>query len=306
MSKAAFWKADWFLGLVVAVLLLFASRSYLVQSLERGAYDLGVRASDRNASDRIAVIAIDDQSLANIGRWPWPREVHAQMIDLLARAGAKSVGYASFFFEPQIDPGLQYVNRLIELYQGLAPATQSAVEEFASVLAEAEDALNSDRKLAASVAQAGNVALPMLFQFGEPRGNPDSPLPEYVLRNQLSKVVDRIGAADSNLYPIPTLTAAVPLEQIAGGAAAIGHLNASPDADGSVRAEPLVVRYYDQYFPSFSMMLAARSLNLGAQDIEIRLGEGVRLGKLEIATDPFLQMYTYFYKSRDGRGAFQV
>ncbi len=306
MNKTAFWKADWFLGLVIAALLLLASRSHLLQSLEREAYDLGVRASDQVPSDRVAVIAIDDQSLGNIGRWPWPREIHAQMIDLLARAGAKSVGYASFFFEPQVDPGLRYVNRLIELYQDLPPDTQSTLIDFESVLVEAEEALNSDRKLAASVVQAGNVSLPMLFQLGEPRGNPDSPLPDYLLKNQLTKVVDRIGAADSNLYPVPTLAAAAPLEQIAAGAAAIGHLNASPDVDGSVRTEPLVVRYYDQYFPSFSMILAAKSLNLGPQDIEIQLGEGVRLGRLTIATDPFLQMYTYFYKSREGRSAFQV
>jgi serine/threonine-protein kinase len=306
MNKTAFWKGDWFLGLAVAILLLFASKSFLVQSLERGAYDLGVRASDRTASDRVAVIAIDDQSLANIGRWPWPRDIHAQMIDLLAQAGAKSVGYASFFFEPQVDPGLPYINRLVELYQGLPANTQLTLAEFASVLVEAEDALNSDRKLAASVAQAGKVTLPMLFQLGEPRGNPDSPLPDYVLKNQITNVVDRIGAADLLLYPIPTMAAAVPLEQIAGGAGAIGHLNVNPDVDGSVRTEPLVVRYYDQYFPSFSMMLAAGSLNLGPQDIEVRLGEGVRLGKLTIATDPFLQMYTYFYQGPEGRSAFQI
>jgi hypothetical protein len=45
MKKTAFWKADWFLGLVIAVVLLVASGSDLVQSLERQAYDLGVRAS---------------------------------------------------------------------------------------------------------------------------------------------------------------------------------------------------------------------------------------------------------------------
>jgi CHASE2 domain-containing sensor protein len=82
MSKAAFWKADWFLGLVVALLLLFVSNSAFIQSLERGAYDVVVRASSRAPSDRVAVIAIDDQSIANFGRWPWSRDVHAQMIGL--------------------------------------------------------------------------------------------------------------------------------------------------------------------------------------------------------------------------------
>jgi len=306
MKKTAFWKADWFLGLVIAVVLLVASGSDLIQSLERQAYDLGVRASSHAPSQRVAVIAIDDQSIANIGRWPWPREVHAQMIGNLKQAGAKVVGYASFFFEPQVDPGLVYIHKLAELYQALPPAQQQNLADFASVLAEADDALNSDRKLAAAVAQAGNVALPTLFTIGEPRGNPDHPLADYILKNQITKVSDRIGAGASNNFPVPTLQATAPLEEIAAGAAAVGHLNALPDVDGSTRTEPLVVRYYDQYFPSFSLVLVATSLNLGPADVELRLGEGVKLGNLTINTDPYLQMYTYFYKDRDGKPAFPL
>ncbi|MGQ0578700.1 MAG: CHASE2 domain-containing serine/threonine-protein kinase [Betaproteobacteria bacterium] len=306
MKKTAFWKADWFLGLVVAVVSLVASGSDLIQSLERQAYDLGVRVSSHAPSQRVAVIAIDDQSIANIGRWPWPREIHAQMIGSLKQAGAKVVGYASFFFEPQVDPGLGYIHKLAELYQALPPPQQQNFAEFASVLAEADDALNSDRKLAAAVAQAGNVALPMLFTIGEPRGNPDQALAGYVLTSQITKVIDRIGAGDSNIFPVPTLQAIAPLEEIATGAAAVGHLNALPDVDGSTRTEPLVVRHYDQYFPSFSLVLAARSLNLGPAEVELRLGEGVKLGNLAIKTDPYLQMYTYFYKDRDGKPAFPL
>jgi len=242
MKKPAFWKSDWFLGLVVALVLFMASSSDLVQSLERLAYDWGVRASSHSPSARIAVIAIDDQSIANIGRWPWSREIHAQMVVKLKQAGAKVVGYASFFFEPQIDPGLAYVQKLSELYQLLPPPQQQNLAQFASVLSEAEDALNNDRKLAAAITEAGNVALPMLFVLGEPRGNPDKPLPDYVMKNQIAKVADRVGAQNNNIFPVPTLQAAVPMQEIAAGATAIGHLNALPDIDGSTRTEPLVVR----------------------------------------------------------------
>ena len=306
MKKPAFWKSDWFLGLVVALVLFMASSSDLVQSLERLAYDWGVRASSHSPSARIAVIAIDDQSIANIGRWPWSREIHAQMVVKLKQAGAKVVGYASFFFEPQIDPGLAYVQKLSELYQLLPPPQQQNLAQFASVLSEAEDALNNDRKLAAAITEAGNVALPMLFVLGEPRGNPDKPLPDYVMKNQIAKVADRVGAQNNNIFPVPTLQAAVPMQEIAAGATAIGHLNALPDIDGSTRTEPLVVRYYDQYFPSFSVMLAAKSLNLGPADIELRLGEGIKVGNLTITTDPYLQMHSYFYKDKDGRAAFPL
>ena len=53
MEKGGFWRKDWFLGLVVALVLAFAAGSDLIQSLERKAYDLGVRATERLPSDQI-------------------------------------------------------------------------------------------------------------------------------------------------------------------------------------------------------------------------------------------------------------
>ncbi len=97
-----------------------------------------------------------------------------------------------------------------------------------------------------------------------------------------------------------------PIPVLGSKALAIGHLNSYPDVDGAIRTEPLVVNYYNQYYPSLSLMLAAKSLNLGPQDIHINLGEGVQLGNLKIATDPALRMHTYFYKDRDGHPAFPV
>ena len=90
--KTAFWKADWFLGLVIAVALFgFARMSGFIPGLERWAYDLGVKMTSKSPSEKIAVIAIDEQSISNIGRWPWPREVQAKVIDQLAAAIVKAL-----------------------------------------------------------------------------------------------------------------------------------------------------------------------------------------------------------------------
>ena len=323
--KKSFWKSDWFAGLVISLLFLFAGGSAMLQSLERVAYDWGVQASSRDAGDLISIIAIDEQSIANIGRWPWSRNVHAEMTDLLAKAEAKVIGNTIFFIEPQIDPGLAHINKISEFVQqaGARQTTQEATStaepvepvgaesdtlltELGALLAEAESQLNADAKLAGSFENAGNVIVAMPFVIGEPRGNPDKPLPEYVSRNSLGKVVDRIGAEAAGWLPIPTLSALPPIPQIGEHAAAIGHLNASPDVDGAIRSEPLILAHYDQYYPSLSMLIAARYLNLRPQDIEVRLGEGVRLSKLNIATDPYLQMNTFFYDESDGRTVFPV
>ena len=313
MKKSAFWKADWFLVLIVAVVLFFMGGGDLIQSLERKAYDLGVKASSRVPNQKIAVIAIDDQSIDNIGRWPWSREVHAKMIDLLAGANVKVIGYTVFFSEPQVDPGLEYINKLTQLYanSGLTnleePTAQQAISQMGDLLKEAEQRLNTDRQLEESIQKAKNVLLAMLFQLGEPVGKPDHPLPEFIAKNELSNGENNLAAASDDMLPFPTTSILIaPLAEFGANAAGIGHLNVNPDVDGGVRTEPLVLGYYDKYFPSLSLMLAAKSLNLQPSDIVIRPGEGVNLGKLKIATDPNLQMYVYFYKDRDNRPAFPV
>ncbi|HKW37611.1 MAG TPA: serine/threonine-protein kinase [Burkholderiales bacterium] len=309
MSKTGFWKKDWFLGLVVSLVLLFAGGSQLIQSLERSAYDWGVRASSRMPSDKVAIIAIDKQSIDNIGRWPWSREIHAKMIERLANAKAKVVGYTVFFSEPQIDPGLAYVNRLLETYHKIVPPGADAsspprgvspeVLEMGATLQEAESALNTDRKLADSLAKAGNVVLPMLFTFGEPLGRPDKPLPDFVRKNALSiqgKGEDNMALA-TNGVEVPVV------ESLGSAAAAVAHLNAVPDVDGAIRTEALAVNYYNEFYPSLAAMLVARSLNLTAKDIQIRPGEALQIGNFKVSADPQMQMFTYFYKDRGGSPA---
>ncbi len=295
---AGFWKSDWFLGLAVVLLMAFAGGSDLLQSLERKAYDMGVQASSRSPSDKIAVIAIDDTSIANIGRWPWSREVHAAMTDKLAAAKAKVVANTVFLFEPQIDPGYQYITKLLELASKAQPEGAEPSPMLA-LLKEAEAALNTDRRLAESYTKAGNVLLPILFTIDIPRGKPDRALPDYVVKNAIPSKEPELGA-------LPASEVQVPLERLGRAAAGLGHLNANPDVDGGTRTEPLVLRYFEHHFPSLSLMIAAKSLNLGPADIRIRANEGVTLGRLNIGTDPALQMYTYFYKDRDNRPAFQV
>ncbi len=305
MKNLTFWKSDWFLGLMVALVLFVASGGDLIQSLERKAYDLGVKAASRTPSDRIAVIAIDDQSIANIGRWPWPRDVHAKMTDILANAKAKTIGYTAFFFEPQVDAGLAYINKLNEVYAAtkFKGAPDPDAEKIEALLTEAAGALNTDQKLADSFKKANNVLLPLVFQQFpfEPQGNPDKPLPDYVLANSMVSK-DK----DADYLSPPGINPAYPIRELAASAVGIGHLNAQQDVDGATRTEPLVVRYYDKLFPSLSLMLVAKNLNLQVADIQAKPGEEVRVGKLRIRTDPELRMYTFFYSDRDDKRAFPI
>ena len=65
-----------------------------------------------------------------------------------------------------------------------------------------------------------------------------------------------------------------------------------------------MLTHFDKFYPSSAMLIAAKSLNLGVDDIKVDLGRGVSLTNLRIRSDPQLLMYTYFYRDRDGRQAF--
>jgi CHASE2 domain-containing sensor protein len=67
-------------------------------------YDQLISASPRPAREDIIIIAIDDYSLAELGRWPWPRELHAQLIDQLSPTQPRAIGLDVILSEPERVP----------------------------------------------------------------------------------------------------------------------------------------------------------------------------------------------------------
>lgn len=97
--KHALLRALWWLAGSATALLLFWLNPSPVQRLDLLAYDLLLPTATAGAEPPV-VVAIDDASLAALGRWPWPRELHARMIDRLHEAGASAIGMAVLFSEP--------------------------------------------------------------------------------------------------------------------------------------------------------------------------------------------------------------
>lgn len=351
--KQGIWKSDWFVGLLITLIFLVFMNSDFIQSIERDAYDFGVRSSSRIPSDKIAIIAIDDQSIANIGRWPWSRDIHAQMHELLAEAGAKAIGQTVLFTEPQLDPGLQFIRELKQTFEESSIASvaeqinelnlviessrklvknkrdangRAAINKISEFLENsplqsqvgdelaaymeyidsAETALDTDKILAESMLFANNVVLAMPFILGDPLGRPDEDLPDYVLANKLSEnnIIDGPSTNPEGWYPLPMVDSLPPIPAIGENAASIGALVSVLDVDGGIRSEPLIIDYFNDYYPSVALILAAKSLNLGLDDIKVTMSSDVQLGRLKIKTDKESQMKTFFYNSDSYDGAF--
>ena len=88
------------------MLAALASASAFFEDVEARTYDWRVRlvADGSSARRDIVLVLIDETSIRKlapeVGRWPWPRLVHAQLINYLARGPAKVIGYDILFGEP--------------------------------------------------------------------------------------------------------------------------------------------------------------------------------------------------------------
>ncbi len=88
------------LGVALGVLV---SSLGSVQRLDWALYDRFVRLSTRQAAPApsIVVVAIDDPSFQEIGlAWPWPRSLHAALVQALSEAGARTIAFDIIFDVP--------------------------------------------------------------------------------------------------------------------------------------------------------------------------------------------------------------
>jgi len=310
MKKTGFYKHDWFIALVIGIFFAIAilSESGFLQRLEFIAYDTGVKLTHRvpGATDQIAIVAIDDQSIKEIGRWPWPRSVLASMLDRLTKAEARAVGVLIYFTEPQADTGLASIRTIRTRLDGMAvpSSAQSQFTELRGLLNQAEKDLDADALLAQVMPATPRLHLPMIAEVGEQLGRPDSKLPEYIQRHHLTKLITHQGES-GGARQIRGIEPPLPIfgEQATG----IGHLSFNVNKDNGIRAIHNVLEYDGEYYPSLPLLLAASSLNLGVQDIEFTAGYGIKIGKLFLPVDDEALMYTGFYKPNgDDNHAFSI
>ncbi len=330
--KKGIWSADWFAGLAFGLVFLLIAYVIFADGFyraETAVYDLGVNWTSAAPANDIAIVAIDDASISTLGRWPWPRDYHAALIDKLNKAGADTVGFTIFLSEAQVDQGSVFINDMKQFYDGsslagaapftavppgstaqpeakaasinVPPQVRSDLLEMRKRIQTAEETLGSDVKLAASMKAANNVVIPMLFTLGEPLGRKAGDTPAYLLKSSLGPVTND----PDELQPLATKDMTAPLPAF-GDAANIGYLEEIPDRDGVLRFEPLVLRNYDLYYPSMSLAVAMRHLNLRPDDVKVQPGQGLKVGKLFIGTTSDMFMRNFYYQGSGENPPFPV
>jgi len=263
---------------VVAALAAFVlSPAFPFAALDRLAFDAGLRLSSRTPAPEIVLVGIDTQTVAQLGPAGWSRNIDAQVIDTLSAAGAKVIGYATYFPNASRDPSIDQFSRLDEVVQGLDQHTLEQMPQLGHALDEARRAADADGRLMQSLRRAGNVVLPVRVKPAGEAPVADAPL----IASELEVPV---------------------LPRLVDGGAGIGFLNQFPDEDGIVRRAPLVLSYEGEPMPSFALQVVSRSLGLEDGDLVLNLGHDVSLGERRWSTDEHLRVGTYFYPA----GAFET
>jgi eukaryotic-like serine/threonine-protein kinase len=296
-KRSPFWRTDWFVGVLVVIAVFSLNRATnFVDTLENRLYDYGLTQSDKKPSDQIAVVAIDDQSVANVGRWPWSRDVQAKLIEQISAGKPKAIVNQIFYPEPQVEKGLPFLRKIRESITAEAAAANPALDSINKIAAEGEVALDADNRLAQAFAAAGNVVGLVTFTSGEAKGKPDKALKESTRKSLISTPPGFGIEAAGILEPIDVLSKSIN---------SVGHGNKPVDADGALRTEPLLVDYFGQMVPSLGLMAAMTGLNLSTADIKVsELDNTLQIGKLRIGTNEQGLMRPFYYADKDGKSPF--
>lgn len=88
------------LALVLAVFAVVLLHGNWLWRWDRLFYDWQLASESRPPADDIVIVAIDEQSLRELGRWPWSRRIHADLVRKLTAAGARAIALDIVFAEP--------------------------------------------------------------------------------------------------------------------------------------------------------------------------------------------------------------
>jgi len=119
----------WLIASIVSLLILLLTVQGGLYRWDNLSYDRFLKLFTHGYDNDIVLVEIDDESLARNGRWPWSRNIHAELINRLAAGAPRAIVYDTLFTEPS-DP-------------------------------------SDDAALSASMARAGNVFVPLYLS--EPR-----------------------------------------------------------------------------------------------------------------------------------------
>ncbi len=236
---------------LIALLAQWKDPAVIREHLESKTYDLRMRLREQlrpsPRRDDIVIVALDEKSLEEFGRWPWSRTLTARLVRAVSAGRPRTIGVDIFFTEPE------------------SPAADAA--------------------LASAIKAAGNVVLPIVFSdVAKGTASPSAEQNDLLWDAAFMEVKSVKGIpwkqwAIQGTRPLP------PRAGIARAAAALGHVSSHPDMDGVMRWEILAIKHGDDAYPSLALQIARLAQGMRQEDLGLYGGSTIRFGESFIPTD---------------------
>tara|TARA_R110000772_G_scaffold267933_2_gene393369 strand:- start:141539 stop:143869 length:2331 start_codon:yes stop_codon:yes gene_type:complete len=232
----------------------------------------------------VTIIDLDEKSLGEVGQWPWPRNILAQLVENLMKMGAVVVAFDIVFAEPdRMNPAA-----IADALKGLDEDTKNKIRQF-----------KSNDEIFAETIKRSRVVLGQSTVENELEGVKLPPVKKSIaVRKYGPNVPDPLDLLPS----FPALVRNVPIIEQAAGGRFGGHgiFSIIPEQDGIIRRIPSLFVQGKDMFPALSVEMLR--LATGRPTILVKVDQagikslGIAKG-LEIPTDQNGRMWPYFSKS---------
>ncbi|MCF3628813.1 adenylate/guanylate cyclase domain-containing protein [Alphaproteobacteria bacterium LMO-S08] len=232
----------------------------------------------------VTIIDLDEKSLGEVGQWPWPRNILAQLVENLMKMGAVVVAFDIVFAEPdRMNP-----SAIADALKGLDEDTKNKIRQF-----------KSNDEIFAETIKRSRVVLGQSTVENELEGVRLPPVKKSIaIRKYGPNVPDPLDLLPS----FPALVRNVPIIEQAAAGRFGGHgiFSIIPEQDGIIRRIPSLFVQGKDMFPALSVEMLR--LATGRPTILVKVDQagikslGIAKG-LEIPTDQNGRMWPYFSKS---------
>jgi len=275
------------LFVIFLALTLFLMDVKFLRFMELKALDLRILSRGAVPScGKVVIAVIDEKSLSELGRWPWPRSTVARLVDSLNGYGAKAIGFDIVFSEPENNSNL----RALEQIKREVDKAGVMDPRLADILSRKKMLEDTDNQLAQSIRKAQNVTLGYFFHTS-------SRDVSHLSEKEVTEKAENIGnsrysmvrtrAAPDEAALIHAYGVVPNLPELSETAENSGYFNAFPDIDGSIRWSPLLIKFRDNYYSSLALSLLLQYLDWPMLSVNMaEFGvESIRIDDLRIPTD---------------------
>ena len=291
------WVNSFTVALLMSLVSLFTYSldMEIFKTLESKSYDLKVRSrGERQLSGQVVIVAVDERSLKEEGRWPWPRVRLAEVISRLTEAGVAVIGVDILF--PEKDAYVPFTEVKNALHEQDVSGMGS--EELIDWLEKVSD---SDQRFAEAILKSERTVLGFSVfpteeaaneQFVEKMNQTHLDLLDF---SQFS-VVQRFDSPENPVPLRPVYAVGMSLPGLMDAANSAGFVSFIPESDGVIRWVPTVMQSGEYLFPSLSLQTLHEAKRLPIGVVIAPFGvDGIRLGEDVIPTSEMGDFLVNYY-----------